>query len=152
MKMKKGVPKNAVIAPTGSSDGGNNIRPIVSHVTTKIPPSKADDGISFFKSAPKNNRSILGIINPTKPIIPEDATQTAIIIMLTKIVVILTLLVEIPRLFASESPKDIIFKSLAKEYKIKIPISTTGIVTVIFRQLEFEKLPTDHIVIAVILS
>ena len=81
------APKNAVIMPNGISPG-RRARAILSLTKTNIPPKIIDIGRECFVFWPVITRAILGIINPTHPIIPDNeiievVSKTDIIRILT---------------------------------------------------------------------
>ena len=65
------APKNAVIMPKGISPG-RSARAKLSLTKTNIPPKIIDIGREYFVLWPVITRAILGIINPTHPIIPDN--------------------------------------------------------------------------------
>ena len=65
------APKNAVITPRGISPG-RSARAKLSLTKTNIPPKIIDIGREYFVFWPVITRAILGIINPTHPIIPDN--------------------------------------------------------------------------------
>ena len=75
--MKTGAPIKDVIIPTGISAGANRVLEIKSEINMKIEPSNIEHGIEYLLSEPIINFEILGIINPTKDIIPAIDTDAA---------------------------------------------------------------------------
>ena len=65
------APKNAVITPKGISPG-RRARAKLSLTKTNIPPKIIEIGREYFVFWPVITREILGIINPTHPIIPDN--------------------------------------------------------------------------------
>ena len=67
----------AVILPTGSSAGAANVLARVSAKRQKIAPNRMEKLKTVRVSLPKRRRTICGIINPTKPITPQQETAVA---------------------------------------------------------------------------
>ena len=75
---KNGAPKNAVTTPIGTSVGLRTLLPIVSQASRKNPPAKALIGIkTMLLEVFSIMRSVCGMISPTKPIMPVNATENA---------------------------------------------------------------------------
>jgi len=79
--MKKGAPTAAVIIPMGNSAGATMVLAIQSVSTKTAAPNNMDTGISQRILAPTSMRAMWGIIKPTKPIIPVNATAPQLVKM-----------------------------------------------------------------------
>jgi len=120
---------------------------IVSAVKSKIAPVNAEAGINLLLSGPKIKRIKWGIIRPTKPIIPDTDTQTAVTRDAVIKRIILTRFVSIPKEEADLSPNDIIFKSRAKKTDTTSPIETNKKVKKTSDQILEPKLPISQKII-----
>lgn len=98
--MKYGDPINAVTAPTGNSAGDTMVLAVVSASSKNIAPPKAEKGIRILLLGPNIILTICGTRNPTKPIIPEKETLTAIIIDEIMMISCFNFSVSTPRLLA----------------------------------------------------
>jgi len=88
---------------------------MVSALRSKIAPIRAEAGINLMLSGPTKKRIKWGIIRPTKPIMPDTDTHTAVIRDAVMRRTILNLFVSIPRELADRSPRVIMLRSRAKK-------------------------------------
>ena len=104
--MKNGAPIIAVTTPIGISAGLIKVRDIISAKTNKIAPASAEQISKALCLGPINKRIICGIINPTKPIIPDRATLTPTQSAINNISCLVIFLTSNPKCLASDSPNN----------------------------------------------
>jgi len=136
----------AVKTPIGISFGRTALV-IVSALKSRVAPTRAEAGSNLRLSGPTKKRIKWGIIRPTKPMMPETETQTAVIREAVTRSITLTLFVSIPREPAERSPNDIIFRSRAKNRQIENPINTKIKVKKTSAQVFEPKLPINQKII-----
>ncbi len=117
---------------------------IVSAQRSKLAPARADAGSNFLLSGPTKKRIRWGTIRPTKPMIPETETHTAVTSEAVTRRMTLTLLVSTPREAADRSPSDMTFRSRAKKTKTKNPRDTKKRVKKTSTQVFDPKLPINQ--------
>ena len=102
----------AVILPTGSSAGAATVRAQVSANRQKIAPNRIEKVKTVRVSFPNRSRTIWGIINPMKPITPQQ--ETAVATNMDEIISTdpVILLVFTPVVCAVSVPNCMIFNSL----------------------------------------
>ena len=110
--MKNGPPANAVMMPTGSSDGETNVLANVSAIIKNAPPTNAAAGMSRRWSAPKIRRTACGTTIPMKPIMPLTETTAPVINADTRKMYFLVRSVSIPSDRADSSPNAMMFNTL----------------------------------------
>jgi len=88
---------SAVIIPIGNSDGATIVRANKSAKVSNIAPVNAEAGKICLLSGPKIKRNTCGTTNPTKPIIPQTATDAPIAKALITIILILVDAMFIPK-------------------------------------------------------
>ncbi len=117
---------------------------MVSAASSRIAPASSEIGISRRLSGPVSRRIIWGTSRPTKPMIPETDTQMAATIEAVIKSARVTFLVSTPNEDAVRSPRDIRFKSRAKNIKIKKPQPTNKNVRPTSAQVLDPKLPINQ--------
>jgi len=133
----------AVSTPMGTSTGRTALV-IVSAPRSSPAPARLEAGINFLLSAPVKKRIRCGTIRPTKPIMPDTDTQTAVMKDAVTRRIILTLPAEMPNELADRSPRDMIFRSRAKNRQIKKPAKTQTQLKETSAQVLEAKLPINQ--------
>ena len=125
--MKNGAPIVEVTTPSGSWAGAIIDLDIKSDIKIIMAPNNADPGIKYLWLGPIHNLIKWGVTSPTKPIIPQNATDIPTIIDEIKIIVLLSFSIFIPKCCASESPSmkisSFFINEWANRYGIVIRIS-----------------------------
>lgn len=130
--------------PTGSSAGGIIVRANRSHIDKKAAAKMKEKMKSCVCFGPVMILTAFGTINPTKPIIPENAEVTATVSAHADNITYLHLLILMPRDFASSSSIQIISKSFAQSKSRSIPTTMPGSKSRTSFQHELDKLPIVH--------
>ena len=133
-----------MIIPTGSSDGGIIVRANKSHIDKKAAANMNEKMKSLACFGPVTALTAFGIINPTKPIIPENAEVTAMHSAHADSIKYLHLSILIPRDFASSSSMQIMSKSFAQIKSNITPDAIPGIKSKTSFQQALDKLPIVH--------
>ena len=102
--IKTGMPKSEVTMPIGISKV-KTILEKLSQNSKNIAPIIAEAAKTAWLFAPKIKRAICGTISPIQPMMPAIVTLRALTKVATRMMKILTLVVFMPRLFASSSPR-----------------------------------------------
>lgn len=130
--------------PTGSSDGGIIVRANKSHIDKNAAANIKENMKSLACFGPVTALTAFGMINPTKPIIPENADVTAMHSAHAERITYLHLLIFMPRDFASSSSMLIMSKSFALIKSKVTPTAIPGIKSKTSFQLALDKLPIVH--------
>lgn len=102
---KTGAPITAVMIPIGISDARTDLE-MSSETSKKAAPDRAEAGMRWVQLLPKTFLQILGIINPTQPIMPPAEMLAAVSKVAQTMTMNLKRLVLIPMLCASSSLSD----------------------------------------------
>lgn len=130
--------------PTGSSAGGITLRANKSHNDKNAAANineKINKRVCF---GPVMSLTALGIINPTNPIIPENAEVTATVNAQANKTVYLNFTILIPLDFANSSSMEIMSKSFAQNKSNVQPTMIPGNKNKTSFQHELDRLPIVH--------
>ena len=132
------------MVPSGTAPSGEIIRLAASHARRKNTLNAMDAGMTNLLSDPRIILMMCGAISPTKPMIPAQATITAMMNAMMSRQMILRDSVSRPRLVAALSPRARTLSCLDMAMIMMAPTVATSAVTMTPSQPVLATEPTCH--------